>query len=162
MMITQLQLKELVTYNPDTGYFTWKVNQGCAHKGTRAGTVSNGRACLWVNNKKYTSSRMAWLYMTGSIPQFVDHINRDPCDDRFSNLRAVTRQQNNANTTLRKDNTSGYKGVHKQGTKFVAQMRVGNTKISLGTHATAKLAAKAYKVATDEWFGSFNNVIEEK
>ena len=41
----------------------------------------------------------------------VDHINHKPNDNRKCNLRVVTREQNQANTKLRKDNTSGTKGV---------------------------------------------------
>lgn len=41
----------------------------------------------------------------------VDHINRDRLDNRKENLRNVTFQQNILNSSLRKDNTSGTKGV---------------------------------------------------
>src|SRR4051794_35927015 len=41
----------------------------------------------------------------------VDHINRDPSDNRRENLRCVTRRQNTLNRRLNSNNKSGYKGV---------------------------------------------------
>lgn len=41
----------------------------------------------------------------------IDHINRNPLDNRLVNLRIVTRSVNVLNTGLRSTNTSGYKGI---------------------------------------------------
>ena len=40
-----------------------------------------------------------------------DHINRNRLDNRKTNLRAVTRQENMKNKSIYKSNTSGYRGV---------------------------------------------------
>ena len=41
----------------------------------------------------------------------VDHINRDRTDNRIENLRWVTRSENQQNTGIRKNNTSGHKNI---------------------------------------------------
>lgn len=61
----------------------------------------------------YRAHRVAWLYMTGEWPPGeIDHINGDKQDNRFSNLRICTHQQNNHNQAIRRNNTSGVKGVY--------------------------------------------------
>lgn len=42
----------------------------------------------------------------------IDHINGNGLDNRRMNLRIVTASQNNHNSRIRKDNTSGYKGIY--------------------------------------------------
>ena len=50
--------------------------------------------------------------MTGNFPEnFIDHINHIPYDNRWSNLRAATNSQNQANAKKPINNKSGYKGV---------------------------------------------------
>ena len=42
---------------------------------------------------------------------FVDHIDNDKSNNNIANLRWATRAENNQNASMRKDNTSGVKGV---------------------------------------------------
>ena len=39
-----------------------------------------------------------WLYNYGDLPEILDHIDGDPTNNRISNLRAVTRSENNLNS----------------------------------------------------------------
>ncbi len=101
--LTQNRLKELLHYNPETGVFTRKVSRGKTLKGERAGYVNvSGYRIIEIDGKAHREHRLAFLYTEGSMPpDCVDHINRVSTDNRLSNLRKVTHQENMAN---RKDN----------------------------------------------------------
>lgn len=77
----------------------------------------------------------------------TDHINRDKLDNRRENLRTATRSQNKINTNLRKDNTSGYKGVswNKNRNRWMAQLHINGKHIHLGLYSTLQGAWLARK-----------------
>ena len=58
----------------------------------------------------------------------VDHINRNPLDNRKSNLRICSYQENSFNKSIRVDNTSGIPGVsfHKINKKWRAKIKYNN------------------------------------
>lgn len=76
----------------------------------------------------------------------VDHIDRNGFNNKQSNLRAVTRGENNYNMRPKSDNTSGYKGVHyyKAYNKYQAYINVRGVRMNLGYYETAEAAAQAY------------------
>ena len=79
--------------------------------------------------------KMLHRIIMGDPPgQFIDHINRDKLDNRRENLRTATKSQNNSNTGVRSDNTSGFKGVNwdKRRNKWVARVQVNGKPIHLG------------------------------
>lgn len=124
-MITQEQLKLILNYDPETGEFNWLVKpRNRASIGGVAGHLrKNGYREISIKGKKYYAHRLAWLYMTGSWPkEHIDHINGNPSDNRFCNLREATRSQNMHNQGVCSNNTSGYKGVcwHKSNQKWEA------------------------------------------
>lgn len=90
--------------------------------------------------------------------EIVDHINMDKLDNRRSNLRKCVQSQNLANTGLRVNNTSGYKGVYlfKGGPKFCAQITKNRVVHTLGVFDTAEQASEAYIKKSAELFGEFS------
>jgi len=133
-MITQKRLKEVLHYNQDTGLFIWIVAKSDkTHIGDVAGSKHNaGYIRIRIDKKLYLSHRLAFLYMTGKFPKYeVDHINHIRTDNRWGNLRAVTRQENCFNASMPRDNTSGVMGVSwaKKNKKWLANIRIdGKTK----------------------------------
>jgi hypothetical protein len=150
-ILTQDQLKTLLDYNPDTGEFTWRVKQGPKIKeGKKAGTTRpDGYQKININYTQYYSHRLAWLYMTGELTADIDHIDRDPSNNRFSNLRAVTKSQNQHNRVKQCNNTSGYKGViyFKPTGKWRANIWVKGKNNYLGYFDTPEEANRAYQKA---------------
>jgi hypothetical protein len=107
------------------------------------------------------SSRLAWLYMTGKWPAHeIDHRNGIGWDDRFENLREATHAQNLHNQRVRKDSSSGLRGVHRNQTKaspWRASIAVkGSKRKHLGCFASAVEAYEAYKAASLELLGEFS------
>ena len=90
-----------------------------------------------------------WEHYNDPIPDgyTVDHINRDTLDNRLSNLRLATKSQQMQNQGLRKDNTSGHRGVHRHGDKWHASISADGKRIHLGTFTDRADADSAYNRA---------------
>src|SRR5690606_30033579 len=87
----------------------------------------------------------------------VDHINGDKLDNRRSNLRIVTRQQNRFNERPRKGTSSKYKGVswYKQTRRWEAYIKINGKKKRIGYFNDEIEAALAYDRAARELFGEY-------
>lgn len=84
----------------------------------------------------------------------VDHINGNRLDNRLSNLRLCTNQQNQMSRHVAVSKT-GYKGVHKLGNRYCAKIKFNRKNIHLGVYLTIDEAALAYNKAAKELFGEF-------
>lgn len=76
----------------------------------------------------------------------VDHINRNPLDNRLSNLRCVDRSKNMLNKQVQPNSKLGIKGVRKRenGT-FQARIMINKKAISIGHFKTLEEAVQARK-----------------
>lgn len=118
----------------------------------------------WVNKKKKT------VYLHREILERMigrplmrqhqtDHIHGLTLDNRRSEIRLATYTQNSHNTGIRKNNTSGYKGVsysaHRK--KFCATMQLKGRKLHLGWFDDPAMAHAAYCQAAIKYHGEFAN-----
>ena len=87
--------------------------------------------------------------------KYIDHINHDKTDNRRSNLREVSNQQNQMNQKIKNNNTSGFKGVSKQGKKFKSMIMIDGKRKFIGYFNTPIEAAIAYDKEAEEHFGEF-------
>lgn len=145
------RLVERLSYAPETGEFTWLQRTGGQCKvGAEAGSVSRlGYRVITIDRIPYGAHRLAFLFMTGSIPTMVDHINGNKSDNRWTNLRPADHRLNGENQRQAQRHTLGrLLGVarHKGG-RWQAQIKACGKTHYLGLHATAEDAHNAYLVA---------------
>lgn len=81
MLGNQDYLEELLSYDPGSGLFTWRIDQGSAKAGSVAATkATNGYLVVMVDKKYRSLHRLAFLFMGQEMPERVDHINGDRTD----------------------------------------------------------------------------------
>jgi hypothetical protein len=91
-------------------------------------------------------------------PRVADHINGNPLDNRWVNLRICANPQNVCNRKLSKNNTSGFKGVvEAKNGRWVAQIAFQRKCHYLGTFSTPEEAHQAYREAAIRFHGEFAN-----
>ena len=160
--MTKEELKDLLDYDPDTGKFYWVVAKSRSIKvGDMAGTRhKQGYNQIRINGRLYLAHRLAWLYMTGNMPDsLIDHEDGDVSNNAWSNLRASSSLENNYNSKMQKSNTSGVKGVswcntHK---RWVAKIGVGGKSILIGYFKDIGQAEVETRKAREKLHGEFAN-----
>jgi hypothetical protein len=88
----------------------------------------------------------------------VDHKDGNGLNNQRNNLRQATKTQNMRNRGKTVANTSGFKGVKKNGLNWMAYIKLDGKQICLGTYRDIKEAACAYDVAALKHFGDFANL----
>ena len=145
-------LKELLSYDKETGVFTWKVNK---HPRVKTGSVAGhfdtkGYVILKVNRIRYKAHRVAWFFVNGKEPNgFIDHINGKESDNRICNLRESDFRTNGAN---RKSHRSGRlvgANFEKKSSRWRSSFRLKNKGYFLGYFDSEKDASEAYFKAVE-------------
>ena len=97
--------------------------------------------------------RMHWLI----VGKYYDHKNNNPLDNRKDNLRKATQQENCQNSSLAKNNTSGFTGVSwvNRDKKWVAYISVDNKRKRLGSFLKKEDAIKTRLKAEIKYYGEF-------
>lgn len=135
--LTAGRARALLDYDPETGIFTWRPRSDARKEvntrweGKRAGNLilpRGRRTKVWrlvLDMRLYLAHRVAWLHFYGEWPAGeVDHVNTDSTDNRITNLRLATHQQNSTNQQGHSDSKTGVKGVspHKAGGGWYAEI----------------------------------------
>jgi hypothetical protein len=166
MMLTRERLMERLDYDALSGAFTWKAEPALGtawnkrFAGTPAGNVEQKEQYLriGIDGRRYKAHRLAWLYVYGCWPAGrLDHANTYRTDNRIGNLREASAKENACNRRIRRDNTSGFKGVRwrRQSRTWIASIQNDGVMIHLGTFETKEDAHAAYAKASVDLHGKF-------
>jgi len=117
---------------------------------TRTSATKEGRKQLYMHR----------IIMNPPPNLETDHIDHDGLNNRKTNLRLVTRSQNNQNRMKRKNKSSQYKGVrwYPNTEKWKAEIQINGHQIHLGYFITEHEAALVYNEKAKELFGVFANL----
>ena len=98
-----------------------------------------------------TSTMMHWIIMG----KHYDHKDRNPFNNRKENLRKASFAENAQNSSIHKNNTSGFTGVHWDKTHNVWIVQIGyhNKRKKIGSFVNKKDAVIARLKAELEYFG---------
>jgi hypothetical protein len=151
-IITAEQLREALAYDSSSGVFVWKK----FYRGIRCASVAGytdkrGAVYIRVDGVRYCAHRLAWLYVTGARPQYeIDHIDGNPANNAFHNLRDVPHQTNQQNmrSAFSSNKSAALLGtsLHKASGLWRARITVGK-EICLGYYKTPEAAHAAYITA---------------
>jgi hypothetical protein len=159
-MLTQAELQSKLHYEPQTGIFTWLIKPSSkVNIGDIAGGICHKYLTIRINKKYYGAHRLAWFYVHGYFPKYVDHINCNSLDNRLCNLRECTAQQNSCNTNLRSNNKSGVKGVcwNLEMKKWNVYITIDKIKKNLGYFNDLELATLVAQEARNKYHKEFAN-----
>lgn len=124
--------------------FFWKIFS------TKSGYYCRAK----IGNERFLMHR---LIAKSKHYQVTDHKDRNGLNNQKFNLRTCTNSQNNCNTKLNSNNTTGFRGVYfdKKRKKFTFRLSFENIKYSGTRFNSAKEAAKARDEVAKKVHGEF-------
>lgn len=166
-------LHDLLRYESDTGKLFWLIRpvelfddgnrmaqHGCRSwnarfAGEEALSCADSQGYLHgrIFYRIYKAHRVIFAMQTGYWPDEVDHIDHNPSNNLWTNLRAATHTTNCRNVSLSKLNTSGFCGVywHKKRHKWTATIGLNGKIKYLGSFLDRADAIAARQMANIEY-----------
>ena len=167
MLMTRLEKCRLFEekgyrYNPETGEIR-------SHKG-KIITCKHPRGYIYLGIKLHgkrinlLGHQFAWWCYYREIQEndelVIDHIDRNPSNNRITNLRVTTQQENTINRDWI-ENCLGYY-FHKRTGKWKASIQTEGKQKYLGGFNTEKEARTAYLTALAFYYPDRYKILEEK
>lgn len=167
-------IRKLLSYDEATGLLYWRKRDESLFKTKRSCNAWNTRNATKraftsksdtgyhqgsIFDKNMLAHRVIWCLKTGGWPENdIDHINGDRTDNRWNNLRSVTRSENCKNAARPNNNKSGRTGTHfyKRVGKWVAYIRINGSQHHLGYFETQDQAVRA-RIEAEQKFSFMQN-----
>lgn len=145
-------------YDPEEGKF-YRLRGRKTRRRIAEEVVSSNHGYIVLSflSTKYMAHRVAWGMVHGELDEsaYIDHIDGDKTNNKISNLRLATKQQNAWNVGLAKQNTSGIKGVHFDSHSNMWRATCQHKR--LGRFKTKEEAAEAVRSFREGAHGQFAN-----
>jgi len=166
---TAKYIRSIIDYQheAENGPMLSLVDRGNLSVGQQVGTITpNGYRQVFIKYWGFKASRLAYLMMTGDWPpagMMMDHIDGDRANDKWSNLRLATPQQNARNRRPCKRNKSGKVGVCVgiDPDKWTAHITVNDKTTVLGSFECIDDAIAARCKAEKHLFGAFRRGVSK-
>lgn len=159
----QEEVRERIDYDQETGTMAWRKSPLNYCAGRPISLRSGGDGYLrvwWVGFGSIKAHHLAWIHAHGAYDRekfLIDHANGVRNDNRLRNLRLATAAQNTVNGKLRRDNSTGVKGVRLTSWgKFNARIKINGREKSLGCFDTLEQAAAVRQAAAFKHHGEFS------
>lgn len=148
-------LREAVSYDPNSGLFTWAKPRSKVRVGGTLGYKRvGGYIHIKFNGISILGHVLAWFYVHGKPPDGeIDHLNHNRSDNRICNLRDVPTKENAKNRKRYANNRTGHTGVFfdKECGKYKANINVDGRLKHLGTFSAIADAITARRWAEDAY-----------
>lgn len=160
--LTADYVRSILDYNPETGALTYKKapHNHPQRLGKPAGwRKPNGYIMVALNNHDYRAHRLIWLMMTEKWPpEEIDHIDLDPSNNRWANLRLASSSQNQSHRGPQSNNKSGHPGVffNTKTKRWWAYIKQNGKRQFLGVFDTFEDALQARLAREKQLFGQFS------
>lgn len=155
------RVREALRLDPETGVLWRRITLSSrALAGTQAGCLhkASGYRVVCLDGDIYREHVLIWYMLYGEwCPRQIDHEDRGRGNNRPLNLRKASESQQRQNTALRRDNSTGERGVslHKPTGRYAARLHVEGVMMHLGYFATVAAAAEVARAARLKHYGAF-------
>ncbi len=158
--LTYERVRELFNYDEYSGNVYWKINRSTRRKaGDPAGWLSkeSNRWFVEIDGCNYRLHRIIWCWKTGSWPEYeIDHIDKNPANNAWNNLREANHSQNNCNRSAQSNNKLGVRGVSytKRG-RYQVRVNKNGVNVFSKCFKTLDEAVAAHREAITKYHGEF-------
>lgn len=135
----QKQLQEMFYY--ENGELFWKIRKQKVNRNKPAGYKhSSGYGFITIKDSMYKTHRLIYIFHNGKVPKSkeIDHIDRNPKNNKIENLRVISHQMNLLNT-----NSQGHY-FNKKRKKWFAVITINKKCRFLGYFQTKNEAKQIY------------------